>query len=148
MDLPQPRMSSHVAVIGAGAAGLATARELLREGHTVTVFEQSNCVGGLWNYSPACEEWDLLGWEPQRPRVHSSIYESLRVNLPRQVMSFSDFPFIPEAIPGRSNDARWYPHHTEVQAWLERFAETFGLLDVIQFRRRVVWAEPAWVGEA
>ena len=72
----------------------------------------------------------------------------LRVNLPRQVMSFSDFPFIPEAMPGRSKDARWYPHHAEVQAWLERFAETFGLLDVIQFRRRVVWAEPAWEGEA
>ena len=75
-------------------------------------------------------------------------YESLRVNLPRQVMSFSDFPFIPEAIPGRSKDARWYPHHTEVQAWLVRFAEAFGLLDVIHFRRRVVWAEPAWEGEA
>ena len=63
-------------------------------------------------------------------------------------MSFSDFPFIPEAIPDRSKDARWYPHHTEVQAWLERFAETFGLLDAIHFRRRVVWAEPVWEGEA
>ena len=50
-------------------------------------------------------------------------------------MSFSDFPFIPEAIPDHSKDARWYPHHTEVQAWLERFAETFGLLDVIHFRQ-------------
>jgi 2-polyprenyl-6-methoxyphenol hydroxylase-like FAD-dependent oxidoreductase len=31
------------AVIGAGAAGLVTARELLREGHSVVVYEQA-CV--------------------------------------------------------------------------------------------------------
>ena len=61
------------AVIGAGAAGLATVRELLREGHTVTAFDQSDCVGGQWNYSPACEECDMLGLDPQRPRVHSSM---------------------------------------------------------------------------
>ena len=71
--MPTTFPSNLQAVIGAGAAGLATARELLREGHTVTVFEQSDCVGGQWNYSPACEEWDLLGREPQRPRVHSSM---------------------------------------------------------------------------
>lgn len=100
----------------------------------------------LWASCPLL--WSLHDTHCQAEQHDPCRYESLRVNLPRQVMSFSDFPFIPEAIPGRSNDARWYPHHTEVQAWLERFAETFGLLDVIQFRRRVVWAEPAWVGEA
>lgn len=92
--------------------------------------------------------WSLHDTLRQAEQHDPCRYESLRVNLPRQVMSFSDFPFIPAAIPGGSKDARWYPHHTEVQAWLERFAETFGLLDVIQFRRRVVWAEPAWEGDA
>lgn len=61
------------AVIGAGAAGLVSARELKREGHLVTVFEQSEEVGGVWNYSEDTEE-DLLGDDPDRERVHSSLY--------------------------------------------------------------------------
>ena len=44
----QARPSSlRVAVIGAGAAGLVSARELLREGHCVTIFEQGSEVGGV-----------------------------------------------------------------------------------------------------
>lgn len=39
----------HVAVIGAGAAGLVAARELRREGHSVVVFERQNQVGGGGN---------------------------------------------------------------------------------------------------
>ena len=36
------------AVIGAGAAGLVAVKELRREGHRVTVFEQSDDIGGVW----------------------------------------------------------------------------------------------------
>lgn len=61
------------AVIGAGAAGLVTARELLREGHQVTVFEQNETIGGIWNYQEQCEEDDLLGRDPDRRHVHSSM---------------------------------------------------------------------------
>nr|POE68658.1 flavin-containing monooxygenase fmo gs-ox1 [Quercus suber] len=39
---PDPIISRHVAVIGAGASGLVTARELRREGHTVVVFERGD----------------------------------------------------------------------------------------------------------
>jgi len=37
---------AEVAVVGAGAAGLVAARELLREGHGVAVFEKSGRAGG------------------------------------------------------------------------------------------------------
>ncbi len=37
--------------MGAGAAGLVSVRELLREGHSVTVFEQGSDLGGIWIYS-------------------------------------------------------------------------------------------------
>lgn len=60
------------------------------------------------------ESDDLLGRDPGRRRVHSSLYADLRTNLPREVMGFSDFPNIPAALNGRSTDPRRYPAHTEV----------------------------------
>jgi cation diffusion facilitator CzcD-associated flavoprotein CzcO len=117
-----------VGVIGAGAAGLATAKELIREGHKVTVFEQAMRVGGLWVYDPEVDS-DLLGVEPHRKRVHSSMYASLRTNLPREVMSFIDFPFLTQ----QGRDERHYPSHKEVVLYLEDFAKEFDLLHVIQF---------------
>ena len=41
------------AVIGAGAAGLVAVKELRREGHRVTVFEQSDDIGGVWRCKDA-----------------------------------------------------------------------------------------------
>ncbi|KAL0020530.1 hypothetical protein WJX79_005454 [Trebouxia sp. C0005] len=122
-----------VAVIGAGAAGLVATRELLCEGHHVTAFEQNDNVGGIWDYQEECETEDLLGRNPNRRHVHSSMYSSLRTNLPRQIMSFSDFPFIPEVMGDRSHDSRRFPSHTEVQAWLEVFAAKFHLRPHIKF---------------
>ena len=64
-------------------------------------------------------------------------YSSLRTNLPRQIMSFSDFPFIPEAMDNQSHDPRRFPSHTEVQAWLEVFAARFKLWQHIEFNSQV-----------
>lgn len=58
--------------MGAGAAGLVSVRELLREGHSVTVFEQGSDLGGIWIYSDDFEE-DSLGLKSDRRHVHSSL---------------------------------------------------------------------------
>lgn len=50
---PQPpkiRTGKNVAVVGSGPAGLAAAQQLNRAGHTVTVFERDNAIGGLLRY--------------------------------------------------------------------------------------------------
>ncbi|WP_354644213.1 glutamate synthase subunit beta [Kitasatospora camelliae] len=52
-DRPQPpeRMTGfRVAVIGSGPAGLAAAQQLTRAGHTTTVFERADRIGGLLRY--------------------------------------------------------------------------------------------------
>jgi len=47
---PERRSGRSVAVVGSGPAGLAAAQQLSRAGHTVTVFEKSDRVGGLLRY--------------------------------------------------------------------------------------------------
>ena len=103
-----------VAVIGAGAAGLVCARELLREGLQPTVFEASSAVGGTWVYDP-------------RPSRHGAMYASLRTNLPTDVMAFRDVPF--EGL----SETRRFPGHAAIRAYLERFVVDFELEPHIRF---------------
>lgn len=61
-----------VAVIGAGVAGLASAKVLKQDGFAVTVFDKDEGVGGVWAASRA--------------------YPGLRTNNPAPTYAFSDFP--------------------------------------------------------
>ncbi|WP_057882064.1 glutamate synthase subunit beta [Tsuneonella troitsensis] len=47
---PVERTGKRVAVVGSGPAGLACAQQLARAGHSVTVFEKSDRLGGLLRY--------------------------------------------------------------------------------------------------
>jgi hypothetical protein len=44
-------------------------------------------------YDSSIEGGDLLGVSDSRERVHSSMYEHLRTNLPRECMGYDDFWF-------------------------------------------------------
>ena len=48
--LPERRSGRSAAVIGSGPSGLAAAQQLSRAGHSVTVFEKNDRIGGLLNY--------------------------------------------------------------------------------------------------
>lgn len=122
-----------MAVIGAGVAGLASARELKREGHRVVVYEKSDQLGGTWVYDPRVES-DPLGLDPNREIVHGSLYSSLSTNLPRQLMGFSDYPFEIK----KNGEIRTFPRHEEVLQFLNEFARDFGLVELIRFNTEVV----------
>ncbi|MDQ1472696.1 MAG: glutamate synthase small chain [Bryobacterales bacterium] len=49
-EYPAGRTGKRVAVVGSGPAGLAAAQQLARAGHSVTVFEKSDRIGGLLRY--------------------------------------------------------------------------------------------------
>lgn len=135
--------AKHAVVIGAGAAGLVTAREFLRVGFAVTVFEQSAQVGGLWVYSDATEV-DPLG--QTGTRQHSSLYSSLRTNLPRDLMAFRDYPF-DDSLLDPDGVVRRFPHHSTVLAYLNRFCRDYDLSRHIRFGhsvRKVTRADGQW----
>ena len=47
---PEQNTGKRVAVVGSGPAGLAAAQQLRRAGHSVTVYEKSDRIGGLLRY--------------------------------------------------------------------------------------------------
>ena len=47
---PAPRTGKKVAIVGSGPAGLAAAAQLNKVGHTVTVYERADRIGGLLMY--------------------------------------------------------------------------------------------------
>jgi cation diffusion facilitator CzcD-associated flavoprotein CzcO len=123
--------SKKVCVVGAGISGLACARELRREGHDVTVMEQSSSVGGQWLYDPRTDSGDPLGVAG----VHSSIYSSVRLLSPREVTGISDFPFYPK---NGGDDARRYPWHGEFFRYIRDFSDAFRLTNAVRLNTRVV----------
>ncbi len=48
--IPQNRSNKKVAIVGSGPAGLAAADLLNQQGHTVTIFEKNDRIGGLLRY--------------------------------------------------------------------------------------------------
>ncbi|KAF2366274.1 Flavin monooxygenase-like [Trinorchestia longiramus] len=123
-----------VGIIGAGAAGLCALRHVLASSNMVPViWEQSNCVGGTWVYT------DQLGKDENGLPVHSSMYKNLRTNLPKEVMSFPDFPFPAE---GTS-----FIHHTDVLKYLQDYTQHFDLEPHIKFEHVVQEVKPSRPGE-
>lgn len=49
-QVPAKKTGKSVAIVGSGPAGMAAAQQLARAGHSVTVFEKNDRVGGLLRY--------------------------------------------------------------------------------------------------
>lgn len=74
-----------VAVIGAGSGGLCAAKHSLEAGLEVTVFEQTDQIGGTWVFREDVGK-DEFGLD-----IHSSMYRGLKTNLPKEIMGFPDY---------------------------------------------------------
>ncbi|GAV68483.1 FMO-like domain-containing protein [Cephalotus follicularis] len=135
-------LSKNVCVIGAGPSGLVAARELTKEGHIVVVLEQNHDVGGQWLYDPNVEGEDPLG-RKKFQIVHSSIYASLRLTSPREIMGYTDFPFLVK----KGRDTRRFPGHKELWLYLRDFCDYFGLREMIRFDTRVEYVGMLDYGE-
>jgi cation diffusion facilitator CzcD-associated flavoprotein CzcO len=101
-----------VAVIGAGVAGLTTAKTLLQAGHEVVVFDRTPDVGGVWS-------------ETRR-------YPGVTTQSAKATYGLSDYP-MPADYP------EW-PSGEQVQAWLVAYAKKFGVDRVLRLNTEVVGA--------
>ncbi len=73
---PAQKSGKRVAVVGSGPAGLACAQQLTRAGHSVTLYERSDRVGGLLTYG--IPDFKLEKWIVNR-RVEQMKAEGLEI---------------------------------------------------------------------
>ena len=99
------------AIVGAGVAGLATAKTLKAIGVKCTVFERNDRVGGVWTDG-------YLGYGVQ---VQKELYEFPDFPLPKETPQFTPGP--------------------DLQRYLEDYVHHFGLVDLIKLSTRVTCIE-------
>lgn len=131
-----------IAIIGAGPCGLSAAKYLLAQGafDSVTIFEQQDEVGGVWNYTdqipgpyPAPQQDPFLAPDTPLPRpgphsdgdqedgpvqpplFPSPMYQTLHANIPGVLMQFKDKEFPPGG---------WaFPKRETIQQYLVEYSE-------------------------
>ncbi|MDG4765180.1 NAD(P)-binding domain-containing protein [Solwaraspora sp. WMMD406] len=108
-----------VCVVGAGPSGLCAIKNLREQGFGVDCYERETGIGGVWN--------------PRHDR--SPVYASMHLVSSRPFSQYPDFP-MPDSWPD-------YPHHSQMLAYLERYADHFDLRRHVWFGTEVVRIEPA-----
>lgn len=114
-------VTEHIAVIGAGAAGLCAAKHMLNLKHDIVVFEKGSFIGGLWVY--------------ENDNGRSPTYKSLHINSEAKVTGYRDFPL--------PKDSALFPSHGEIRKYLENYADHFDVRRHIRFKSEVAAVEPA-----
>ncbi|XP_068679794.1 flavin-containing monooxygenase 5-like [Montipora foliosa] len=113
-------MPKTVAIIGAGAAGLAAIKSCLEVGLEPIAFESDPWLGGLWRYD------ESVG--------RSCVASSTITNTSKHLSCFSDFPM-----------PKNWPNYLTRQRYLEYFqmyAKHFGLEERIRFESKVTKVQP------
>ena len=115
---PKVRTGKKIAVIGSGPAGLACAAQLNKVGHTVTVFERADRIGGLLTYGIPdfkMEKWlvkrrlDLMAAEGIAFKTNANVgvnvsVDELRANFDVLVLAGGATQARDLPVPGRELD--------------------------------------------
>jgi len=111
--------SEKYCIVGAGASGLAVARNFAQQGIPFDCLEREDDIGGNWNYG----------------KPHSSVYRSAHLISSKRLIQFPDYPM----------PAEWpaYPGHQLVQEYFRSYAQHFDLYPRIEFNASVARIEPA-----
>jgi cyclohexanone monooxygenase len=108
-----------IAIIGAGMSGIAAVVKLRKAGYTdLTVYEKADRVGGTWR---------------------ENTYPGLSCDVPSRWYSFS--------FALTSEWTHRFSYGPEIQAYMEKVAEDFGVTDVVRFDTAVtelVYEAPFW----
>ena len=104
-------------IIGAGPAGLAAARALKERGLPYTHIERNPGVGGLWDINA----------------TGSPMYESAHFISSKTLSGFTGFP-MPDDYPD-------YPSYKQIFAYINSFADHYGLRESIEFDTEVTNVE-------
>lgn len=120
-----------IAVIGAGAAGLAALRHCVSESYRdeVVCYEKTEQIGGTWVYR------EETGLDRYGLPIHTSTYKSLRTNLPKEIMGYPDFP-IPDAPES-------YLTRVQILNFLNSYCDHFNLRRHIRFLHNVELVQPS-----
>ncbi|MBD2858883.1 NAD(P)/FAD-dependent oxidoreductase [Spongiibacter sp. KMU-158] len=120
MASAQSAWQPRIAIIGAGISGIAAVVKLRKAGFSqLTVFEKADKVGGTWR---------------------ENTYPGLACDIPSHWYSFSFEP-----------NPDWHhrcAHGPEIQAYLERTAQKYGVTDIVRFNSavtRLVYQAPHWL---
>ena len=100
-------------IIGAGASGLAAAKNFRQHGIAFDCLEREPELGGLWNQATGA----------------ARVYKSTHMVSSKEFTWFEDYP-MPEDYP-------LYPSHAQALAYLRDYAEHFGIMDAIEFETTV-----------
>ncbi|WYZ46684.1 hypothetical protein EsH8_IX_000909 [Colletotrichum jinshuiense] len=108
-------IGNKVAVIGLGALGLVSLKNLVEEGFDVTGFERSSDIGGLWRYTT---------------EDRTSVLPTTIVNISKERGCFTDFPF-PDGTPNKQPPAK------EVESYLEGYVKRFNIRQFMRFNTNI-----------
>lgn len=111
----------HVAVIGGGPSGIATARWLVEDeasGTTVVLFEKAHALGGTWLYDPRAPAAATSDNDSSSSSSSSSCYASLVTNTPKRLTAFAGKP-MPASFPQ-------FPGHQHMREYLQAVADELG----------------------
>jgi dimethylaniline monooxygenase (N-oxide forming) len=113
------RNAAEICIVGAGSSGIAVAKALAERELMFDCLEKGSDIGGMWRYD---NDSDL-----------SSAYASLHIDTSRRNLGYSDFR-IPTHLPD-------FLSHQQVLAYLEAYANHFGLTKKVTFNALVekIW---------